>query len=80
MIVCELLSGRVSFPDEMRACRIQGEMLVGEVRSEIPDFVFPAGRVQIAKGEAHDADDRPMFDELVERLSEMQFKVIGDVA
>jgi hypothetical protein len=68
VIVRERLSG---------SCRIQGQVLFGDVRSEIPDFVFPAGRVLIENGEAHNADDRPMFEELVEPLSEMQCKVIG---
>jgi hypothetical protein len=48
-------------------------------RPEIPDFVLPTARALIEDCWADDPDDRLTFDEIVDRLKEMEFKLTGNV-
>jgi hypothetical protein len=48
-------------------------------RPEIPDSVLPAARQLIADCWEADAGERPTFEEIVDRLAEMNFKVTADV-
>jgi hypothetical protein len=55
-------------------------MLVIEgTRPEIPDSVLPGPRALIENCWAADPDDRPTFEEIVDRLAEMKFTVMANV-
>jgi hypothetical protein len=48
-------------------------------RPEIPEFVLPSARELITDCWAIEPGDRPSFDEIVDRLVAMKFKVIRNV-
>jgi hypothetical protein len=46
---------------------------------EIPKFVLPSARELITDCWAEDPADRPSFEEIVDRLKQMRFKVMPNV-
>jgi serine/threonine protein kinase len=79
IILYELVVGRRVFPEEFGTWRILKLLVLDNFRPEIPAFVAPAVNDLITECWAQDPSDRPTFDNIFERLEEMQFKVRPDV-
>jgi serine/threonine protein kinase len=79
LILFEILTGRPAFPESLTPLQIAFAVAIAGARPEIPDFVLPAARQLIADCWEGDADERPTFEEIVDRLAEMNFKVTADV-
>jgi serine/threonine protein kinase len=77
LILFEILSGRPAFPDYLNRWQIEFMVAVEDARSEIPEVVVAPARVLIEDCWA--ADDRPTFEEIADRLAEMQFKMTAHV-
>jgi serine/threonine protein kinase len=76
LILFEIVTGALAFPQHLDAVKIAFRVIVKNTRPDIPDFVLPP------VGELSSdcpADERPPFEEIVERMAEMEFKVIPDV-
>jgi hypothetical protein len=71
--------GAPAFPESLGPHQIAVIVAVRDRRSEIPDFVIPAVRALIQDCWEADPDDRPTFEEIMDRLAEMEFKVTADV-
>jgi hypothetical protein len=54
-------------------------MVVNPKLPDIPKFVLPSARQLITECWAEKPGDRPSFDEIVDRLKEMKFKVMRNV-
>jgi serine/threonine protein kinase len=78
LILFEILVGRPPLPESLNHWQIAWR-IVRDERPEIPEFVRLPARALIEDCWAIDPDDRPTFDEIVDRLAEMQFKVTADV-
>jgi serine/threonine protein kinase len=79
LILFEILAGRPAFPEGLNRWQIACMVVVTGARPEIPDSVLAPARALIEDCWAADPDDRPTFAEIVDRLSEMQFKVTTHV-
>jgi serine/threonine protein kinase len=75
LILFEILVGRPAFPERLPAWKIAIE----GARPEIPDFVLRPARELVAGCWEADPDDRPTFEEVVDRLEEMRWKVTANV-
>jgi hypothetical protein len=76
LIVYELLTGWPAFSKELTKYQIAFKVRVKDERPEIPEFVLPAARNLITDCWATEPEDRPLFEEIVERLTQIKFKVI----
>jgi hypothetical protein len=54
-------------------------MIVKHKRPDIPKFILPSARELITDCWAEEPGDRPDFEEIVDRLKEMKFKVMRNV-
>jgi serine/threonine protein kinase len=79
MILYELLTGQPPFPEFLTQIQITFTIAVLNERPEIPEFVLPSARELITDCWATEPSDRPSFEEIVNRLVEMEFKVIPNV-
>jgi hypothetical protein len=79
LILFELLAGRPAFPESLTQLQITFMVAIEGARPEIPDSLLPAARQLIADRWEADADERPTFEEILERLAEMEWKVTADV-
>jgi serine/threonine protein kinase len=79
LILFEILAARPVFPESLNWWKIAFTVVVADARPEIPESVPAAARALIEDCWATDPDDRPTFAEIVDRLSEMQFKVTAHV-
>jgi serine/threonine protein kinase len=79
LIAYELLAGQPAFAKTLSPRQIQFIVCVECGRPEIPDFLPESVRVLIAHCWAHEPGDRPTFDEIVDRLKEMEFKLTANV-
>jgi serine/threonine protein kinase len=79
MILYELLTGRPVFSRELTLNEIVFKVAVKHERSKIPEFVLPSARELITECWEKEPGDRPSFDEIVDRLKEMKFKVMQNV-
>jgi serine/threonine protein kinase len=78
MILYELLTGLRAFPEDPEQQTVAMKVTHDE-RPPIPEFVLPSARELIEDCWAVDPDDRPSFEEIVDRLAEMKFKVFWNV-
>jgi serine/threonine protein kinase len=78
-IFYELVVGRRAFPDELKCHQICKLIAVDNVRPDIPDWVSPDVKALITDCWQQDPGDRPPFDEILERLTKLEFKVRPDV-
>jgi hypothetical protein len=74
----EIVAGRPAFPGSLRIDKVAFRVVHGE-RPEIPEWVPPPAQALISDCWAAEPDERPTFEEIVERLAEMEFKVTEDV-
>jgi serine/threonine protein kinase len=79
LILFEILAARPVFPESLNRWQIAWMVAIEGARPEIPDSVLAPARALIEDCWAADPDDRPTFEEIIDRLSEMQFKVTADV-
>jgi TPR repeat protein len=79
LILFELLAGEPVCPESLPPRRIAYMVTMEHARAEIPDSVFPALRDLIADCWADDPDDRPTFEQIVDRLAEMEVKATENV-
>jgi hypothetical protein len=79
MILFEILAGRPAFSKSLRPYQTAFKVSVEDSRPEIPASVPPRTRALIEDCWAADPDNRPTFEEIVDRLGEMAFKVTADV-
>jgi serine/threonine protein kinase len=79
LILFEILAGRPAFPASLGRWQIAFKVGVEDARPEIPFFVSAPARTLIKDCWAADPDNRPTFAEIVDRLAEMQFKVMAQV-
>jgi serine/threonine protein kinase len=79
LILFEILTGCPAFPVTLSVCKIAFIVAVEGARPEIPDSVLPPARQLITDCLAAEPDDRPTFEEIVDRLTEMRFKVTAHV-
>jgi TPR repeat protein len=79
LILFAILTGRSAFQESLTQWQIRWMVAIEGVRPEIPDSVLPPARALIEDCWADDPDDRPTFEEIGDRLAEMQFRVTADV-
>jgi TPR repeat protein len=79
MILFELIVGQPGFPENTNHITVAKAVVVDEFRPVIPDWVGSSTRELINDCWAEDPDDRPSFEEIVERLREIDFKLTADV-
>jgi serine/threonine protein kinase len=79
LVLYRLLAGRPAFDESLRLRQIAFKVLVEDARPEIPGSVPPPARKLIADCWEADPDDRPSFEEIVDRLAAMQFRVSANV-
>jgi serine/threonine protein kinase len=79
MILYELLVGKPAIPKDLEKESIAGRIAVRNFRPKIPKFVVPKARKLIKDCWAIDPWDRPSFEDIVDRLVEMKFKLIPKV-
>jgi serine/threonine protein kinase len=78
-ILYELVVGRRVFRDDMSNDQIVALIVKQEFRPEIPDWVAIDVNVLMIDCWAQNPDDRPSFDEILDRLDKMKFKLHPDV-
>jgi serine/threonine protein kinase len=79
LILFEILAARPAFPESLNRRQIAFAIAIEEARPEIPESVPAPARALIEDCWAADPDDRPTFEEIVDRLAEMEFKVTAYV-
>jgi hypothetical protein len=79
LILYELLTGRPVFSKELTLLEIAFRVAVKHELPDIPEFVLPSARDLITKCWAEKPGDWPSFDEIVDRLKEITFKVMRNV-
>jgi serine/threonine protein kinase len=79
LILYELLTGRSRFQKDMNELPMIFKMIRTDERPEIPESVPPAAKKLITDCWATKPNERPSFEEIVDRLEEMKFKVFENV-
>jgi serine/threonine protein kinase len=79
LILYELLTGQPVFSKEMTSHEIVFKVVVKHELPDIPKFVLPSARELIMECWAEEPGDRLSFDEIVDRLKEIKFKVMRNV-
>jgi hypothetical protein len=79
LILYELLVGEPAFPKELNQQQIAYRLIITHKWPTIPEFVLPAARELINDCWANEPGERLSFEEIVDRLTEMKFKVISGV-
>jgi serine/threonine protein kinase len=79
MILYELLFGQPGFSKELTRLELARKVFIDEERPLIPDFILPSTRKLITDCWAQEPGERPSFEEIIDRLSEMKFKVMPNV-
>jgi hypothetical protein len=78
MILYELLVGQPAFPIDLTQHGIAIRVINNEL-PVIPEFLLEPTQTLIMDCWAEEPDDRPSFDEIVDRLASMNFEVIQNV-
>jgi serine/threonine protein kinase len=79
LILFEIVTGAPAFPQHLQKLEIACRVAVRKKRPDIPDFVLPPVAELISDCWVDDPDERPPFEEIVERLAAMEFNVIPNV-
>jgi serine/threonine protein kinase len=79
MILYELIVGRPVFPKSMTAVKVVMQLMQDDWCPDIPDTVVQVTAELIRDCLALDYRDRPSFDDILERLKEMEFQLIAGV-
>jgi serine/threonine protein kinase len=79
LILFEIVVGRPAFPDAVSEWQIAFKVAIRGARPEIPDSVLPPAQELITACWEDGPDNRPAFEEIVDWLEEMRWKVTADV-
>jgi serine/threonine protein kinase len=79
MILYELLTGQPGFPKELTQNKIAFRVILDDERPQIPEFVVPSARKLITDCWGKEPSDRLSFEEIVDRLKNIKFKVMPNV-
>jgi hypothetical protein len=79
LILFEILAGRPAFKESLTRLQIARMVAIEGAPPEIPGSVLAPARAMIEDCWADDPDDPPTFEEIADRLAEMQFRVTSDV-
>jgi aurora kinase len=79
LILYELLVGQSAFPKELDQRQIAYRLIMTDKWPTIPEFVLPSARELINDCWSKELGDRLSFEEIVDRLTEIKFKVIPGV-
>jgi serine/threonine protein kinase len=79
LILYELLVGQPAFPKELNQRQIAYRLIMTDKWPTIPEFVLPAARELINDCWAKEPADRLSFKEIIDRLTEIKFKVMPGV-
>jgi hypothetical protein len=79
LILYELLVGQPVFDKELSKYYIARQMAVHNYRPEITEFLLPATSKLITDCWAIEPGERPSFEDIVDRLVDMKFKLIPKV-
>jgi serine/threonine protein kinase len=79
LILYELLTGQPVFSKELSPHKIVFRVAVKYELPDIPEFVLPSARELIKECWAEKPHHRIHFDDIVDRLKEMKFKVTPNV-
>jgi serine/threonine protein kinase len=79
LILCELVTGQPGFPLDFGRRRLMKMIVVHKARPAIPDSVGREVRELIGECWEENPARRPSFAEILERLDEMDFKIIAGV-
>jgi serine/threonine protein kinase len=79
IILYELLTDQPAFEEDLTQHGIAVRVALNDERPEIPESILPSTGDLITDCWAKEPDDRSSFEEIVDRLAEMQFKVIPNV-
>jgi serine/threonine protein kinase len=75
IILCELLSGRPGLPLSLPGPQLMKTIAVDRARPAIPNFVDRKVRLLISDCWKQKPNKRPSFEEILERLDEMDFRI-----
>jgi serine/threonine protein kinase len=79
LILYELLTGQPVFSKELTLNEIAFLVAVKHELPDIPEFVLPSARELIMNCWAEEPGDRLSFEDIVDRLKELKFKVMPNV-
>jgi serine/threonine protein kinase len=79
LILYELLTGQPVFSKELTLTQTAFIVAVKHELPDIPTFLLPSARELITDCWAEEPGDRLSFDEIVDRLKEIKFKVVPNV-
>jgi serine/threonine protein kinase len=79
LILYELLTGQTVFSKELELIETVSKVAVKHELPDIPEVILPSARELITECWAEEPGDRPCFDDIVDRLKDMKFKVIPNV-
>jgi serine/threonine protein kinase len=79
MILYELLTGQPVFSDKLTPHRIMFLVAMKHALPDIPEFVLPSVRELITECWAENPHHRISFEDIVDRLKEIKFKVMPNV-
>jgi serine/threonine protein kinase len=79
IILCELLSGQPGLPLNLPGPQLMRMIVMDSARPTIPDFVHRKVRRLICDCWKQKPDKRPSFEEILERLDEMDFRITAGV-
>jgi serine/threonine protein kinase len=79
LIAYELLTGQSAFRKDLTKPQIAFILVMTEERPEIPKFVLPSAGKLITECWAKEPGDRPSFEDIVDRLAKMKFKILPNV-
>jgi hypothetical protein len=73
------LTGKAAFAETLTQHQIARKVAIANDRPDIPKFILPSARELITDCWAIEPGDRPSFEEIVDRLAAMKFKVMRNV-
>jgi serine/threonine protein kinase len=79
MILCELLSGQPGFPLNLGPYEFMKMIVIDRARPDIPDFVGEEVKRLIGDCWKQKPGKRPSFEDILERLEEMDFRITAGV-
>jgi serine/threonine protein kinase len=79
LILYELVVGKPPFLKSLKQQSVTKLLILDNARPDIPDFVLPEVGKLICDCWATDPDDRPSFNQILQRLERMNFKLTVNV-